>query len=290
MTTMNHTGDHDLTCDRLDELLPDHLEGTLAAAERAAVEAHAAGCARCASLLHDLQDIRTTAAALPTLRPSRDLWEGIAARIEAPVIELGPAAARGAAGARRSPRRDFRTAWLGAAAAALVAVTAGVTHQLTVRTMEQGPTPQVAVTPGPTAGTTAGTAPSGTTTDSVRPVAAPERLANAAPRPGAPASLSGGRGRGTAVTAVAVRRAAARESYDREIAALRGILGERRGGLSPSTVEILEQNLRIIDQAIEQSRAALARDPASVFLDQQLNSALEKKIELLRTAALLPTT
>ena len=44
-----------------------------------------------------------------------------------------------------------------------------------------------------------------------------------------------------------------------------------------------------IDQAIRQSREALARDPRSRFLDQQLNSALDKKVELLRTAALLPS-
>ena len=33
---------------------------------------------------------------------------------------------------------------------------------------------------------------------------------------------------------------------------------------------------------------ALAQDPASRFLNNQLNSALGKKLELLQTAALLP--
>ena len=33
---------------------------------------------------------------------------------------------------------------------------------------------------------------------------------------------------------------------------------------------------------------ALAQDPASRFLNSQLNSALGKKLELLQTAALLP--
>jgi hypothetical protein len=286
MTTMNHTGDHDLTCDRLDELLPDYLEGTLPTAERAGVEAHAAGCTRCASLLNDLQDVRAAAAALPTLRPSRDLWEGIAARIEAPVIELDAAARRAAVGGRR-PRRDFRLAWMGAAAAALVAVTAGITHQLTVQNMERGGVPTIAVAP-PAAKDDSIVAAARRPADVARPTAPQAQFAQGAPRTGGAGTLTGGRA--TSVPTVPVRRAAARATYDREIAALRGILSERRGGLSPSTVEILEQNLRIIDQAIEQSRAALARDPASVFLDQQLNNALEKKIELLRTAALLPTT
>ena len=34
--------------------------------------------------------------------------------------------------------------------------------------------------------------------------------------------------------------------------------------------------------------AALAKDPASGFLANQLNHSLEKKVELLRTAAMLP--
>jgi len=44
----------------------------------------------------------------------------------------------------------------------------------------------------------------------------------------------------------------------------------------------------VIDDAIAQSKAALAQDPASRFLNNQLNSALDKKLELLRTAAMLP--
>jgi hypothetical protein len=55
-------------------------------------------------------------------------------------------------------------------------------------------------------------------------------------------------------------------------------------------VAIIERNLQIIDAAIAQSRAALARDPASQMLDQQLTHALDKKVELLRTAAMLPAS
>ena len=51
---------------------------------------------------------------------------------------------------------------------------------------------------------------------------------------------------------------------------------------------MLEQSIAVIDSAIAQSRAALAKDPASGFLATQLNQSLEKKVELLRTAALLP--
>jgi hypothetical protein len=76
--------------------------------------------------------------------------------------------------------------------------------------------------------------------------------------------------------------------YGREIARLRRIIDERRALLDTATVGVIERNLTIIDQAIRESRAALARDPASALLNEQLNHALEQKIELLRAAALLP--
>ena len=74
-------------------------------------------------------DVRDAAAQLPVLRPSRDLWDGIAARIETPTIALPTAPA-----AVVAPRR----AWLApsrlvAAAALLMAVTAGVTWQVATR-------------------------------------------------------------------------------------------------------------------------------------------------------------
>jgi hypothetical protein len=80
----------------------------------------------------------------------------------------------------------------------------------------------------------------------------------------------------------------ARPMYDREIGLLRTIVHERRAQLDPATVAVLEQSVAVIDSAIAQSRAALARDPASGFLATQLNHSLEKKVELLRLAASLP--
>jgi hypothetical protein len=93
-------------------------------------------------------------------------------------------------------------------------------------------------------------------------------------------------------TARLVRNDPLREAepvYDREISKLRTIVRQRRGQLDPATVAVLEQSIAVIDSAIAQSRAALAKDPASGFLATQLNHSLEKKVELLRTAALLPS-
>ena len=51
-----------------------------------AVEAHVASCVRCTALVRDLEGIRVNAGMLPELSPSRDLWQGISERIDAPVF------------------------------------------------------------------------------------------------------------------------------------------------------------------------------------------------------------
>jgi hypothetical protein len=275
-------------CDRFDELLPDWLEGTLPASLRLEADRHRAECARCAALASDLQEIAHTAAALPRLRPDRDLWAGIAERIEPTVVPLD--VRRVAADA--TPRRTytFTRRWLGAAAAALVAVTSGITY-IAVRPDGRTAPPSTAssATPAPTRVATADTqaaAPSAgapSSTDTAAESRVPDR--------GEPTR----RGRGTSDARLASRSdaadaalVAAAATYDREIASLRAIVTRRRADLDSGTVAVLERNLRIIDQAIAQSRAALARDPRSQFLGEQLTRALDSKVELLRTAALLP--
>ena len=77
--------------------------------------------------------------------------------------------------------------------------------------------------------------------------------------------------------------------YDREIAKLRLLIEQRRNQLDPVTVAIIEKNLQVIDSAIAECKRAIARDPASRFLIESLNQSLQTKVELMRTAALLPT-
>jgi hypothetical protein len=71
---------------------------------------------------------------------------------------------------------------------------------------------------------------------------------------------------------------------------LQAIVTQRRAQLDSSTIAVIERNLRIIDAAIASSRDALVKDPASRLLGDQLTHALDKKVELLRTAALLPAS
>lgn len=113
--------DMTITCGELDRQLADYLDGTLGAADRAAVERHLAGCARCAAVLAALDERPAAAVALPTLSPSRDLWSGIEARIQPRMLSLGERPARIALS------RRFVIAQLAAAAALLIAVTAALT-------------------------------------------------------------------------------------------------------------------------------------------------------------------
>src|SRR5438132_4242482 len=126
-----------MTCEEFDAALPDYLEGTLDEPLRAAVQKHLSECVRCASLVRDLETIRKNAGALPDLIPSRDLWQGIEARIAAPVIPLA---------VRPEGQRRFVPAWMGVAAAALIVSTAGITYVLTARSL-QGGKQQVATLP-----------------------------------------------------------------------------------------------------------------------------------------------
>ena len=285
-----------LNCEGFAEALAGYLEREDTPRIRAAVEAHAASCVECGSLLADLQRLRVDAAGLPLLTPSRDLWSGIAERIEAPVVAIG-------AGRRYVREASRRRMWLRpmAAAAALVVITAGVTYFVT-RQAVLGPT-QVASRPVDSASIDPRKLVQEALDSALRADRAEKRVAEVpgdsgarrgsraqaggsapaesrAPRltPRAPALLASDQAPAQTIESV----------YGREIARLRRIIDERRGQLDTATVHVLERNVAVIDRAIAESRAALAKDPASVFLNEQLNTVLEQKIELLRATALLP--
>ena len=273
---------HTMDCAEFDDRLADYLEGTLDAADKRAVEDHLASCVRCAALVRDLEDIRASAARLPELTPSADLWSGIARRIEAPVVPLAPRVAPNAA-SRRSMDR-LRTA---AVAAALVAVTAGVTYTLTVSRGRTGTGTSVVASSqrGVAPDTSAPTV--GRDSALPRPVAEPQEVATA-PQPAGSSRSAPKPDAGEPAATQNVVNVPGAVTYSREIDRLRTIFARNRSQLDPRTAAIIEANLKVIDDAIAQRKAALAQDPASRFLTEQLNSALDKKLELLRTAALLP--
>jgi hypothetical protein len=272
-----------MTCEAFDAVLPDYLEGTLDDSRRASVEQHLGECVRCASLLRDIENISKEAAAMPDLVPSRDLWQGIEARIAAPVIPLA---------ARPERQRRFAPAWMGVAAAALIVSTAGITYMLTARSIGTAQTGAVAQISPPTTAPESSSGPDSDATVTSPGLGVASTRRSGAPSGLTPSDVTPGRPRTPASYAsqTSADRAHSDLVYGREIDMLQRIVAQRRTQLDSSTVAIIEKNLKIIDAAIEQSRAALASDPASRMLDQQLTHALDKKVELLRTAAMLPAS
>lgn len=203
----------------------------------------------------ELEAIARRAAQLPLLAPSRDLWSGIEARIQAPVIALPhasglapavapvPTAAQAAVPATAPARLPWRR--LAVAASLLVAATAGITYTIVAR---RG-APVLAETND------------SATVDGRLPV----------------------------TPAVPVSVVSAEQTFDREIGAMRNIVDQRRKDLDPATIAVLEKNLKVIDAAIAESKAALAKDPASTFLMDRLNHAYDTKLQLLSGVAAIPS-
>ncbi len=246
-----------MTCAQVDALLSDWLEETLDSSAATAVSTHARGCSRCSTLLAALDAPNADAAALPVLQPSRDLWAGIEARIQTPVVEL---ATRPVSTGVVKPRR-FGWMAQAAAAAALVTVTAGITWSYAGRTITKLAHADVqrAIAAG---------LRDGFGTRSLDRIDRATRIPRAVSSLGALPSVE--------------------RTYDNEIGALRGILAQRRNELDPKTLAVLQKNLKLIDAAIAESRRAIAADPANTGLGDQLATTLDKKLQLLRTAALLP--
>jgi hypothetical protein len=74
-------------------------------------------------------------------------------------------------------------------------------------------------------------------------------------------------------------------AYERAAEELAQTLETRRGELSPTALAVVEHNLRIIDEAIRETQAALAEDPRNQRVAELLWASWEKKIDLLERAA-----
>ena len=265
-------------CDAFAERLTDLLERDVDESTRAALEAHALACADCGALLSDLRKLRIDAANLPVLAPTRNLWEGISQRIDAPVIPLHAGVAE--RGAALVPRWR-RWASMSAAAAVLMAATAASTYYLTIRSRAVNSASAVA-TRSPAVSDTGHTAPESAAVPAVAVVDSVKHTLPVSKQIERPATAP------TAGVRLVSAKPSAEQVYTTEIARLHTIVERRRGQLDPVTIGVIERNLKVIDDAIAQCKLALIKDPASRYLMESLNTALENKVQLLRTATMLP--
>ena len=99
----------------------------------------------------------------------------------------------------------------------------------------------------------------------------------------------------SAITALLVRRSetpgssgnfsVTEATYQRAAEELAQTLEARRSEMSPAALAVVEHNLRIIDEAIRETQAALAEDPRNERVAELLWASWEKKIDLLERAA-----
>lgn len=75
--------------------------------------------------------------------------------------------------------------------------------------------------------------------------------------------------------------------YNAAVSDLEQILYSERDRLDPRTVLVIERNLKAIDTAIQEARAALNDDPANAYLNSHLADARRRKLDLLRHATTL---
>ncbi|MGH9321779.1 MAG: hypothetical protein ACRD21_08605 [Vicinamibacteria bacterium] len=80
---------------------------------------------------------------------------------------------------------------------------------------------------------------------------------------------------------------AAESHYDKAIVGLEQILAQNHGVLPSELATVLNQNLDLIEGAIDESRAAIQTDPRSAVAQESLLQALRRKVTLLQNTILL---
>ena len=91
---------------------------------------------------------------------------------------------------------------------------------------------------------------------------------------------------GASVTLASLKAAGA--DYRRMTTEIEALIEKRRGDLSPLTVSILEENLKIIDEAFNEIQVALENDPHSAPHRALFTSIYRRKMMLLQKAFSLP--
>ena len=233
--------------DRFADLLSDYLDHDLPRGEAEALERHLADCAECRDTLAALERVKTRAATLVDPPAPTDLWAGIASRI-------------GTAGSTSvQPRRSVvhelpgpRSAWQPRPSAWAVpqwalAAAAVLVVAIGVSWLVQNRMMQ------------------GLRQVAVQPA---NPSTSAMPNPTSVASFDA-------------------TQIESEISQLQQALDRGRDKLDPKTVQVLEENLRIIRKATEDARHALDQDPANRDLQQYFAGSVRSKLELVRRATQL---
>lgn len=225
-------------------VINDYVDEALGPAERDEVERHLESCAACRAVADDLREIVRVTGSLDLREPPVRAWTRIARAIHFEVSGRSTQQSQGSMTVR--VRQVLRSApypaWLVAAAVIALAVAA---------TLVLGPFGSPTTTPG-------GDADASTATSAAGAVS------------------------GDAAQTVEAELRQAEQHYEKAIKGLEQIASAEQGALDPGTAATLQKNLAVIDQAINDSRAALRTQPASEPAQQSLLDNFKSKIGLLQ--------
>lgn len=243
-----------------DDLLQRYLDGDVPGLSRDRVSAHLAICPACERRRRALEELMLSLRALPaSIAPPADLWTEVESRIRS---------GEESDGADASDTRGNR-----------FGETAADTRILRFPRRKRFPRAAVA----------------GLAAAAILLVGF--ALGRVIPRPSAPVAITPEVVSAPSTTPAPVSRSVTTVSlldddvaYDQSIAELHAILATMNDALLPETVAAIEENLRIIDTAIEEARAALAADPASDYLRRRISIHRQTKLDVLRAATSPVTT
>jgi hypothetical protein len=268
-------------CPDREERLNDYLDDLLSAVPREEMDRHLAECRGCREGLAALRSLRERAAELPRGRePERDLWPAIRASLPE----------------RESPRAGLLAGWRGSlvgapagrpafipgrfvatAAAILVIVAVGIV------TLRRG----ASSTPSPAAGLSSSDRPADSGLADPSPAANPSDGGAAPAVHGAPMPAAPPTGGGVLAGLEDREFLRAEEEYLRATAQLRAALEQQRGRAPAGALEVIDVNLRIVEQTIREVRAAAEREPGRRVDGQLYANLYRTQFDLLRQAVRL---
>ena len=264
-----------MDCQNFREAISALADGSLAPEARAPLDRHLAACPACRAEAADLRRIVSAASTLPPMAPPITLWPRLASRLR----DEGARETRthGLAGrALPDPVHDDRIGWprraglagwltasplrvasLAVAAMLLVAVgTSVVLFRPAPRTGQAPTSASTAAAPGAAGAASGAAAVNANSPELVQSVEQELRLAE--------------------------------QHYEKAITGLEQIAKSGEGALDPQVAATLRNNLGVIDQAISDSRVALAQQPGSQLAQESLFEAFRRKVALLQdTVALI---
>jgi anti-sigma factor ChrR (cupin superfamily) len=242
-----------------EETLNAYADGSLPATEAAEIERHVASCVSCRQLVDDLREILRGTADLDLQDPPARVWMRIERAIQ---LDGARAEGSGAEGARAFQASERE-------------IVSGHDHDPAKAGHYRLWLPWLAAAAALVVATVVG----------VR--YAPGRSQVAAPasqaRDGAAQASAG-----DAAQSVENELRQAEAHYENAIKGLEQIANAEQNALDPRTAATLQKNLAVIDQAINESRAAIRSQPASEPAQQSLVENFKTKIALLQdTVALI---